>query len=254
MGRAVDRPEWAKALAADLAERNNISGTVGPTLSPEEVAELVALVRSGSLEERDTALRFLTPIVRSNDQTAQGLLPQDWQAGVWELFRKHPWTPAGSLAWNLLLQIDRNAVNAVLMGMPVEPLSDAERKRLIGHLRHADQPKVFGKLREIEALGGEAGVEARRTRENLGGIDPENLELIASEWRARRARDSLIRLYDTYVIHLPIGSSVERLLGLLGTPSHHSPHDYRWDTDEDGPIQLAVFTDADERLEAFKLK
>lgn len=247
-----NRPEWKQALSASVSERNEITRTMTATLSAADLKELVQFLRSGTQEEKDTALRLLGPIVRSKD--AQRQLPQDWQAAAWAILREETFSPSGTLAWHLLLHVDRDGVNDFLMKMPVAKLSEAERLLLIGRLCLAPRTDAFAKFREIEALGGREAGEARRQRENLGGVDDDVLEALAADWRRNRTRESLNRLYNVYVSHLSVGAPLTRLVQLLGPPRQHAPHDYRWVTNEDHAMQLAVFTDADGRVDGWKLK
>jgi hypothetical protein len=227
---------------------------MAPTLSSGELADLVEIVRSGNAEEKDTALRLLGPIVRSRDTTVQSRLPSDWKPAAWTVLREQTFTPAGTLAWTLLLHVDREAVNKFLIKIPVANLSEAERALLIGRLCRAPRAEACAKFREIEALGGHEAAEARRQRENLGGVDDEVLQKVAADWRQKHSRETLNRLLNIYVNHLPAGTPIAPLLKLLGTPSQQSPHDYRWATDEEDPVQLAVFTDNDDHLDGWKLK
>jgi hypothetical protein len=139
--RVSNRPEWQQALLAPPAERSGIMRTMAPTLSADELVDLVELVRAGSADEQDTALRLLGPLVRSRDAEIQSRLPRDWQTAAWTVLREQTFTPAGMLAWHLLSYVDREKVNDFLSKIPLADLSEADRVLLIGRLSLMKTPQ-----------------------------------------------------------------------------------------------------------------
>ena len=139
--RVINRPEWRQALSASPPDRAGIIRTMAPTLSAEELEELVEIVRLGTADEQDTALRLLGPIVRSRDAEVQRRLPREWEAAAWTVLREQTFSPAGMLAWHLLSYVDREGVTDFLSKIPLAELSEAERVLLIGRLSLMKPPQ-----------------------------------------------------------------------------------------------------------------
>jgi len=222
------------------------------TLGESEVLDLLGIIRDGTLNEKDAALRFLAPVVRVRPRPSW--LPAHWLDPVVAVMRDHSWDAAGAIAWHLVYGEDPDAAFEFLVSIPLDGLDDHQLRGLIRNLRLAPRELAFARLGDIVKLGGSIGAASLRAIENLGGITPSALAAVAEEWRESRSRDALNRLYHVFIVHQPAGSPIGPILDVLGPPTLENSHDYRWETDEEDPIQLAVFTDGAGCLDGFKLK
>jgi hypothetical protein len=243
------RPNWG--VIREMAE------AVAPRLTPEDVNELMAICASGTLEQRDTALRFLADVVRApipdprfDDQQRTALADM-----LESIVRTHYFDyPIGGLAVSLLWKLRPVVADAFVLGIDPSTLDAKRFDRLMNDLLRCQPPSVVdAKLEALTALPDPMGATARRRLENRGVIAPAKLAAIAAEWRHNRDRESLNRLYDVRIIHTREGDPIQPLLELLGEPQVHQDGDYRWNTDEENPIQLVLIATADGKVSGFKL-
>jgi len=222
-------------------------------LTGDDVRALTLLAASGPPDDKDIALRVLAPLIRQERDRLAPVWP-DLHAALHSLVVTSYFRPLGRLAWHLFLAMDSASASAFLLALRLEGRSSDEIAHVVRDLTLCPGPAPVNRLEQIAAMGGAGAALATQELERRGMIANDVLAALARQWRARRDRQSLSRLYDVYVLHLKPGAvDLATVVELLGAPSRDSGLCI-WSTDEASPIQLIVEVDARDRIHAWKLK
>jgi len=107
-------------------------------------------------------------------------------------------------------------------GLRVDGLSRGDSEIVVRQLGALDSAIALSRLVEIAELGDERGLLAERVLESKGVVDRKRMAVIAADWRRRRDVATLRRVYHSFIDHLPEGTPIEDIIGLLGEPQRRA--------------------------------
>lgn len=137
--------------------------------------------------------------------------------------------------------------------LPPAGLSDTARYAVAYALLRLGGAPAISRLRQIQALGAEAGTFALCALEILGAEPPDRIDAMAYRWREERSGAALSSLYYSYIEKLPMGTPFLIWMERLG----HTDRGTRsfWITPKEALAEgLFVELDPDYRLSGMSFK
>jgi hypothetical protein len=201
---------------------------------PAHLRELLELSECADGAEGLRARGVLMRLAGTNDQRMDGSTrTRVLEAARTAARNEYPLTPRGVGAFDFLIRIEDPAAKAVLEATDVAALSDGQRCEFLLQTHRVWSDRILEQIRQIEALGGEAGARAVARLEAYGLPDMETIRKLAAAWRKNRAQEVLHALYLRYLAHMGGKVTIGQIVKLMGPPDRrqgksiwYSPNDW----------------------------
>jgi hypothetical protein len=239
----------------DYGQKNSKAEQFCHLLTQGDVEELVFLLRSGTVPERDAAIRVLANFIEVAKRDLSDEVKREWVMALKEIVKEHyPLRVLGQLAFINLLQNDRGAAERFLIeGLSLADLGEDELKTVARDLCSLrSNVHAVERLKEIAKNPGEAGTLAKGLLERHVRITDEQVQELAKAWREARSSEALSKLYYRYITKLRVGETrLSDLTALLGPPTGKDQKAV-WYVASPGTA-LYLEKDEDGKLVAFRL-
>jgi hypothetical protein len=249
VGRSVlfaDREDWRQLVGA----RNDggiwdLQDALIDRLLSEDVSELVSLCSCAGEASRFAAVGVLMELARRGDARLSEVLRREWLVCLVGAVRKEfPNSLLSIRSYQAWRDQDKVAAETFIAEeLPLQRIKDERGAiHVVLQLRSfaaVGSERALRRLRSMDGLAGRAAEEQTRALQALRPVEPDEVQLLAKEWRGTQSAPALRKIYDRYIGGLPVGRVlIEDLVKLLGPPTQRRGNDVWYQPDSDNQLFL----------------